>query len=442
MHMTSLRVRNVRGIPDAERGVDLEFASKGEPVPRWVVLAGRNGAGKSTLLRAVASTIAGPGMARVLAESFRGWIREDASHAIAASRLRFTDEDYFGSGRKPTFEPWVAVRWERTSGPEPQTSRELVGGRWTPERGPWADNPRGWFVAGYGPFRRISAAPTEALRLMMSPGRPAALASLFREDASLSESIQWLQQKYLQRLEGRTEAAEIETFILHLLNDGLLPDGITASRVTSEGLWVDDPDGVSVVLNELSDGYRIVAGLVLDLIKQFDVSQEGLAYSIAPSPTVQNSGVVLIDEIDVHLHIDWQKRIGFWLKEHFPNIQFIISTHSPFICQAADPGGLVRLTPPWEGGPAAVIIGGEEYRRIVNGTADEAVLTSLFGVDSVLSEKALKLRRRLAELEVKGVLESLSSEETDEKQALQEKLPNTQAATVSRQSDQLLDDRT
>lgn len=87
-----------------------------------------------------------------------------------------------------------------------------------------------------------------------------------------------------------------------------------------------------------------------------------------------------------------------------------------------------------------MIIGGEEYRRIVNGTADEAVLTSLFGVDSVLSERALKLRRRLAELEVKGILESLSAEEINEKRTLQETLPNTQAATVSRQSEQLLDD--
>ena len=47
-------------------------------------------------------------------------------------------------------------------------------------------------------------------------------------------------------------------------------------------------------------------------------------------------GVILIDEIDAHLHPAWQKRIGFWLKAHFPNIQFIVTTHSPFICQAAD----------------------------------------------------------------------------------------------------------
>ena len=48
------------------------------------------------------------------------------------------------------------------------------------------------------------------------------------------------------------------------------------------------------------------------------------------------SGVVLIDEIDAHLHPEWQREIGFWLKRHFPNIQFIVTTHSPIICQAAD----------------------------------------------------------------------------------------------------------
>ena len=62
------------------------------------------------------------------------------------------------------------------------------------------------------------------------------------------------------------------------------------------------------------------------------------------APVVTHRGVVLIDEVDVHLHVSWQRSIGFWLKKHFPNVQFIVTTHSPFVCQAADPGR--SLLPP------------------------------------------------------------------------------------------------
>ena len=57
----------------------------------------------------------------------------------------------------------------------------------------------------------------------------------------------------------------------------------------------------------------------------------------------QVPGVVIIDEIDAHLHVSWQRRIGSWLTSHFPNIQFIVTTHSPYICRSADLGALIRL---------------------------------------------------------------------------------------------------
>jgi predicted ATPase len=57
------------------------------------------------------------------------------------------------------------------------------------------------------------------------------------------------------------------------------------------------------------------------------------------------SGVELIDEVDAHLHPEWQREVGFWLKRHFPKIQFLVTTHSPSICQAAAPNGLFVSSP-------------------------------------------------------------------------------------------------
>ena len=315
-------------------------------------MAGRNGAGKSTLLQAIAVSICGPSAAKILAETFVGWISEGSEEATCAVRFRPNNEydRYQVGGRTPRFAPWVGLRWsESTEGREPGLVHYQKGGRWGPVRGPWADNPSGWFLAGYGPFRRLSPAPTEAQRLMMIRGRPASLASLFRRRRSLSESVLWLQQVYLRRLEKDPVSSELEDVLIRLLDDGLLPEDLRVDRVTSEGLWVSAPTGIELPLRSLSDGYRTVAALVLDLVKQLHDTFGHLNVDQAEdSIRILNEGVVLIDEIDVHLHVSWQQRIGFWLREHFPNLQIIVTTHSPFICQAADPGGLVRLPAPGE----------------------------------------------------------------------------------------------
>lgn len=266
---------------------------------------------------------------------------------------------------------------------------------------------------------------------MMSPGRPAALASLFREDASLSESVQWLQRVYLQRLEGRPDAAELETVVLSLLDDGLLPEGMRVERIDSQGLWVRTPENQSFPLTELSDGYRTVAGLVLDLVKQIHAMNGHVPHSVDGATTrVTQDGVVIIDEIDVHLHVEWQKRIGFWLKDHFPGLQFLVSTHSPFICQAADEGGLVRLSPSWQEGPAGAIVEGEMFNRVVNGSTDEALLTDLFGLETTLSDRAVADRERLADLEVAAIAGRADFDQLNEMRDLSERIPTTQASSV------------
>lgn len=101
--------------------------------------------------------------------------------------------------------------------------------------------------------------------------------------------------------------------------------------IDSDGLWTERR-GILLPLRELSDGYRTVAALVLDILKQLETTfgTLGLEWN-GSSPIVGHAGVVLIDEADIHLHVSWQQRIGFWLKEHFPKIQFLVTTHSPFI---------------------------------------------------------------------------------------------------------------
>jgi predicted ATP-binding protein involved in virulence len=137
---------------------------------------------------------------------------------------------------------------------------------------------------------------------------------------------------------------------------------------------------------------------------------------------IMNYGVVLVDEIDVHLHISWQQRIGYWLKQHFPNVQFIVSTHSPFICQAADSRGIIRLPAPGEGG-RAMHVEGEQFRRIVNGSADDAAMSVLFGLDSTYSPTARRLRTEYSRLRARQIRGTFTEKERKRLDELQMELP-------------------
>ncbi len=224
------------------------------------------------------------------------------------------------------------------------------------------------------------------------------MTSLFHEDAPLAEGVTWLIEQHLRSLEKRPGADKLKNVALAVLGDELLPDGYRIQKVDSEGLWVER-HGHRFPLREMSDGYRTVTALVVDLLKQIYDAYGALDSSKADGATVIAApGVVIIDEIDAHLHVSWQKRIGGWLKRHFPQTQFIVTTHSPYICQAADERGLIRLPGPDENEPAH-IVDQDLYERIVYGSGDDAVMSELFGLDTPYSEKAVRLRRELVDLE-------------------------------------------
>jgi len=91
-------------------------------------------------------------------------------------------------------------------------------------------------------------------------------------------------------------------------------------------------DGKTLPLSNLSEGQRIVASLVADLCVRISL----LNPHLNGNAREQTTGVVLIDEIDLHLHPKWQKTVISNLVELFPQIQFILTTHSPFIIQSLE----------------------------------------------------------------------------------------------------------
>lgn len=407
MHIHHVRIENVKTFGADRLAVDLDLGRPDASPAGWTVVAGRIGAGKSTFLQAIAIALGGPEAARALRKDWSNWVRHGAEAARVEAGIRVHGPDNFvGGGRTVEKSFWAGIRWTVTdAGPAPVMTpvRVKSSAIRTSERGPWAENPAGWLVAGYGPFRRVSKASYEALEMMKGVGHVPQLVSLFREDASLAESVTWLVSIYTRRLEQRPGWGELERIVIRLMNDGLLPQDFRVDHIDSDGLWVRRGD-VVLPLEEISDGYRTVAALILDIVRNIYTTygslEAGEGKGEEASVVIGQPGVVLIDEIDAHLHVSWQQRIGPWLKAHFPKIQFIVSTHSPFICQAADPNGLIRLPAPGEERPAEQVAG-ELFREITKGSADEAIMTELFGLEYTHSAESENLRRQLAALEAR-----------------------------------------
>jgi len=102
---------------------------------------------------------------------------------------------------------------------------------------------------------------------------------------------------------------------------------------------INEKNSGKITHSNMSDGLKAMLNLVSELAFRCVI----LNGFLGADSVVQSKGVVLIDELDMHLHPTWQKRVVGDLKKAFPNIQFIVTTHSPFIVQSLSKKELQNL---------------------------------------------------------------------------------------------------
>jgi energy-coupling factor transporter ATP-binding protein EcfA2 len=424
MYLKQIQIKNIRGFSD----LCFDLTRPDDKYAGWTVFTGDNGSGKSTLLKAIAVGLVGKDTARSLQPSFNRWIRDGAGSEASSIQLeivRTETDDELTIGGAPPGPCFPAKITLKNGGKETTLQPVIPTGKpkkyQTPDRCIWASDAKGWFSCGYGPFRRVFGASPEATRQMVAP-MTERFVTMFQEAASLAEVDQWLRNLKHKELENKAAEREQLALVLELLRDDLMPNQINVDRVDSDGLWLKDRNGVQLAWGEMSDGYRAAAALLADIVRHLigTYGVEGLTEKNDEGKTVvKRSGVVLIDEIDAHLHPAWQREIGFWLKRHFPHIQFLVTTHSPIICQAADPNGLFVLPEPASGDQPRPL-DEQEYNKVIASRPDTILLTSAFGLQNTRSPRAVEGRAEYAKLQAKKRAGArLTASELDKEQQLE-----------------------
>ena len=403
MYLTAFHAENLKCFAAAS----LEFpANEDGTRGGWNVLLGVNGTGKSTLLQAMALTLVGPTIGSELLRLGERdkWIRRGHDMAILDARIGLSDRDtivkgrrrvkpyptrLYVSGSQPTQVEGVDLR-QPTLVVSPKLRRSL-------EAGPYS-GAGGWFSAGYGPFRRLSGGGLEEDQRLAWQGGPAGRhVSLFRESAALSRCEPWLRDLHNMANDKSLpkEAREKATRRLsaaRLLVDSLLPQGMRFGKITSQEVNFINASGLAVELGQLSDGFRSFLSLAIDLLQQIiDADEWGqIKGSATDACHIDTEGVVFIDEADTHLHPSWQRELGMRMCQVFPKIQFIVSTHSPFVAQAAHPGCLFVVRTEADGQATVT----REEESVLGWTADQILLSPLFGLASTRDPDTDALMRR------------------------------------------------
>jgi predicted ATP-binding protein involved in virulence len=115
-------------------------------------------------------------------------------------------------------------------------------------------------------------------------------------------------------------------------------DGFSNLHVSENPLTLlIEKNGETIDIRQLSDGERSFIALICDLGRRLALANPELKNPL------YGAGIVLIDEIELHLHPKWQLEVSEKLRKIFPNIQFIVTTHSPFIIQTARQGEVIML---------------------------------------------------------------------------------------------------
>ena len=329
VYFASLTVGNVKCFKE-EQTIDL--TDKQGNFAQWTVILGNNNTGKSTMLELLAGLEAVP-LPNDIQELFNNNNNYNVYRPIITDRLlsniimidwanNFVIKVKLFANGTLTNNIWGLERAKYY-----QTSSESVDSH---------NIMKEFKIYNYGVNRSYG------VNSKLSSNKPIELFSGFLGSNELGNTEEWLLQTYLAEKNGVKSAGLYLEKVKKVLISGVLPDVKDLSFETSQQppyntYVLFDTDYGKLRLHELGYGYQSSISWLGDLMKrQFD------RYPDSENPLAEPA-IVLVDEIDMHLHPEWQRKIIQFLSHHFPKTQFIVTSHSPLVVQSAENVNVVLL---------------------------------------------------------------------------------------------------
>ncbi|PTL81941.1 AAA family ATPase [Vitiosangium sp. GDMCC 1.1324] len=343
MYLRSLTLQNLKLLRD----VAISFTRSDGEVRPWTVFVGENGLCKTAILQAIALAASGSSLGSELADVAALPDRRQPSTELMLIGAEFTfgqeghkARSYPGLERKHSLAPFV-----RSSIAAKNTWRELVGSSryvgvehtqvFDPIREARRTQLPGWFVAGYGTARSLPR-PNAIQGEGLSDPIKQRLANLFDQGGLIATG-------FADVFEPAQAKAYTRVLRQVLVQGNLLP-GVIDLELQSHGTVRTRQDlleahrfelnvggkSLKVPATWLSHGYQGAIAWLADLIGHI------LLEAGRPVPPEKMEGLVLVDELDLHLHPRWQTSLVPALKSVFPRLQFIATTHSAMLLPGLD----------------------------------------------------------------------------------------------------------
>lgn len=357
MKISKITIENIRCFEHLE----IDLASK-KNISQLAVFLGNNGVGKTTILRAIALCLCEESSAAGLLDELQGdWIRKESKGKPAYIKLQF--ENASGYKKRPFIE--TIIRWSKYKEVELKQNME-------------PKNRKFWdrlFVAAYGANRRTYGTVSYDEYTVTD-----AVYSMFNYAAPLQNP-----ELNIRRLQQEIDLKDL----FRKIEDILLLDE-NSIRLERTGLSIKGPWGSYLPIGTMGDGYSAVLAWIMDIYGWKLLFEKKLI-------SVDVKGIVLLDELEQHLHPIWQKEIINRLTEQFKDVQFIFTTHSPIVAinsfktRITDPNSKIFYMD-WNGNSRAIIsevmepLNELDYNQLLASEAFGHIINTNTKVEQLLKE--------------------------------------------------------
>lgn len=405
MFLKNIKLVNFRGL-----NLQLSFEKENGEIRLTTVLLGENGVGKSNFLKAIALITAGSEALGELVGNVDDWISFGQEQCEIIAVLLTQDNKQRN----------VSLKLRRGD-----TIKDIIINNLDSLNeidNALAYTNRNYFVLGYGASRRLNKGSefTRASEKIYRNNRTQNVATLFNTDALLQPLSIWAME-----LDYKSEGKRL-SLIEDVLNDLLV--GVRFQEINKdkgELMFLVGTESVSLAF--LSEGYQNVAAWVGDLL--YRITNTFKDYQ---SP-LEIRGVLLIDEIDLHLHPKWQRYLLKYIKAKFPRLQLIATTHSAITAQQTsekelyflkkDEQGIVHLEE-FKGSPSDLLI-------------HQLLLSPAFGLISDESLKVEEWKQEYRDIKMRKDSNKQDEKRLKELSSVLKALPQTQRTNFVAKPDQL-----